>query len=155
MKTTSILIVAVISTVVTAIMLPSLFAGAQDTSSVISISIRRVNSWPADDLAALQNDTVKIYPSLEPALLEADKKYEAFTTWCESQKYNCFDNSYVKVLDWAYTTILTAPEAQSMLTGLGFKELEVPDKSPGLYHGIHIQHDGKFYAVSIGNVQKE
>lgn len=137
-----------------AIILPSLYATAQEQPSEVTISVRRMNIFSEAERSTLSKDAISAHPFLADALAQADRKYQIFADWCSAQEYNCFDNSYSKVLDYTYSATIPAAEAKSALANLSFKELALAEKAPGMYHGMKVLYDGKYYAISIANIAR-
>lgn len=140
--------------VISAIIFPSFLVAAQESTSDVSISVRRMNYLPAGDYVEISAESLNSSPILIDAIIQADKKYETFADWCNSKEYNCFYSSYSKLLDYTYTVTVPSTEVKSSFDHLNLKELEVAERPAGSYYGLKILHDGKFYNVVISNIGK-
>lgn len=138
----------IVGAIVVAIAITLPLLAAKGVENTVYLTITRKDSPPADYVSVPEQIIAK-YPSMLNATNEADRKYDAFVSWCSAQSVNCMQLSYAAFMTPELSTKVNIGEAQLAITGLPFKDIPKPDEVTVSQHGIHVEYNGKYYAIAI------
>ncbi len=142
-----IVVMLVVATVI-GFTVPLLHAKAAENT--VELIVTRIDSWDAKDYVKVSDQIITKHQSISKLMQQADKQYDDFVKWCNAQPVNCMDMS---VADIYYgpgnIDSISSSEALAVLVDLSFKDLGVQGETSVPVHGIHIEYNGKYYAITI------
>jgi formate hydrogenlyase subunit 4 len=137
--------------IMVAIIVPALYAKANGSGD-ISIVVTRVDSWQTGSYVTLSNTTITSYPTILLAMQQADTRYDTLVALCNAHP-SCMQSSILVYHTPNYVTNIADTEAKSDLANLQFHDIPISaNESPVIHHGLHIEYNGKFYAISIEGI---
>jgi len=123
---------------------------AKAVDTTVSLVVVREESLPAGDHISLTNVSLSSFPSIQAAIIQADKNWDTHIAYCNEKAENCQVNAYKGEV--SSITFMPIEEAKLALTNLAFHDIPAPGQAQILDHGIHVGLNGKYYAIAIAGI---